>query len=295
MSNKVDKKQDDSISLVQQTSRVIVKIRGLEVIPDSDLARIFGTETKRLNEQVKRNENKFPSDFAFRLTKAETEDLKSRIATSSSQWGGRRTEPMVFTEHGALMAANVLNTELANKMSVYVIRAFMQLRELIPRENDTKALVPVEKSVEIIGSARIGTLQGEMSTFFDRISSRLEIAIEQVLDSVIDPASGTTVREEAQDLISKSIDHLKAKLAQTGLENQEIVATITKILAEAEKDRELARRTRAETEQLEFVTQIKKIRFILEARKALSLSDAEVLNPTIAKIDAFLQALKELS
>ncbi|MFH2044484.1 MAG: ORF6N domain-containing protein [Pseudomonadota bacterium] len=105
-------------------------MRGQKVILDSDLAALYGVETKRLNEQVRRNIDKFPEDFMFQLTKEELENLKSQIATSSSGWGGRRKPPMVFTEHGALQAANVLNSAQANKMSVYIIRAFIHLREL---------------------------------------------------------------------------------------------------------------------------------------------------------------------
>ena len=105
-------------------------IRGTKVILDSDLADLYGVETRRLNEQVRRNQDKFPEDFMFRLSKEEFDILKSQIATSSSNWGGRRTLPLAFTEHGALQAANVLSSEQANRMSVFIIRAFVRLREL---------------------------------------------------------------------------------------------------------------------------------------------------------------------
>lgn len=94
----------------------ILFIRGEKVILDYDLARLYGVETKRLNEQVRRNIEKFPDDFMFQLTPEEFKNLKSQIATSSSGWGGRRKPPLVFTEHGALQAANVLNSDSANKM-----------------------------------------------------------------------------------------------------------------------------------------------------------------------------------
>ena len=109
---------------------IIIIIRGQKVILDSDLARLYGVETKRLNEQVRRNSHKFPEDFMFQLTKEEFDNLKSQIATSSSGWGGRRKPPLVFTEHGALQAANVLNSAQANKMSVFIVRAFIALREI---------------------------------------------------------------------------------------------------------------------------------------------------------------------
>jgi ORF6N domain len=87
---------------------LIRTIRGEKVILDSDLAQLYGVTTSRLNEQVKRNLERFPSDFVFRLNRTEFEDLISQIATSSSGYGGRRKLPFVFTEHGAIMAANVL-------------------------------------------------------------------------------------------------------------------------------------------------------------------------------------------
>jgi hypothetical protein len=89
-----------------------------------------------LNEQVRRNGERFPADFAFQLTTQEAADLKSQIATSSSGWGGRRKLPFVFTEHGALMAANVLNSPRAVQMSVYVVRAFLRLRRWVADQSE---------------------------------------------------------------------------------------------------------------------------------------------------------------
>ena len=109
----------------------IIVIRGEKAILDSDLATLYGVETRRLNEQVRRNIVRFPTDFMFQLTKEEFDDLKSQIAISSSGWGGRRKPPLVFTEHGALQAANVLNSEQANKMSIFIVRAFVRLREMV--------------------------------------------------------------------------------------------------------------------------------------------------------------------
>ena len=111
--------------------RTIMVIRGEKVILDSDLAELFNVETRRLNEQVRRNIQKFPADFMFQLTKKEFDNLKSQIATSSSGWGGRRIAPLVFTEYGALQAANILNSEQANKMSVFIVRTFVRLREMV--------------------------------------------------------------------------------------------------------------------------------------------------------------------
>ena len=97
---------------------------------DSDLAGIYGVTAKRLNEQLKRNRPRFPDDFAFQLTVQEFTNLKSQTATSSSH-GGKRKLPLVFTEHGALMFASVLNSEIAVQASVRVVRAVVRLREMV--------------------------------------------------------------------------------------------------------------------------------------------------------------------
>ena len=123
-------KKSNEIVAEERILQSIMIIRGEKVILDSDLARLYGVETRQLNQQVRRNIDKFPSDFMFRLTKKEFSNLKSQNVTSSSGWGGRRKPPLVFTEHGALQAANVLNSSQANKMSVFIIRAFVRLREM---------------------------------------------------------------------------------------------------------------------------------------------------------------------
>ena len=98
---------------------------------DTDLAQLYGVTTRRLNEQVRRNRARFPEDFAFVLTREEFANLKSHFATSSSGWGGRRKLPYAFTEHGAVMAANVLNSPVAVRASIQIVRAFVRLREIL--------------------------------------------------------------------------------------------------------------------------------------------------------------------
>jgi ORF6N domain len=126
----------DAIVPLEIIENTIYLIRGGKVILDSELARLYGVETRRLNEQVRRNGSRFPNDFMFQLTQDEFEDLKSHFATSRSSWGGRRKLPLAFTEHGAIMAASVLNTPLAVEMSVFVVRAFVRLRSLLATHKD---------------------------------------------------------------------------------------------------------------------------------------------------------------
>jgi cell division septum initiation protein DivIVA len=110
-------------------SHKIYLIRDQKVMIDSDLAELYQVETKRLNEQVRRNENRFPTDFMFQLTHEEWKNLKSQIATSS--WGGRRTLPFVFSEHGVLMLSSVLKSERAATVNICIMRVYTQLRKLI--------------------------------------------------------------------------------------------------------------------------------------------------------------------
>jgi hypothetical protein len=127
----------------------ILTIRDQKVVLDVDLARIYGVTTKRLNEQLRRNRKRFPDDFAFQLTADEFESLRSQVATLDKGTSGselkrsqtatlkpgrgqhRKYRPWAFTEHGALQAANILRSERAIAMSVYVIRAFIELRERV--------------------------------------------------------------------------------------------------------------------------------------------------------------------
>jgi hypothetical protein len=117
---------------VHDITRAILVLRGQRVLLDAELAGLYGVTTKRLNEQVKRNAARFPEDFMFRLTRAETEALnRSQIATGSQKHRDPRFPPYGFTEHGAIMTATILNSPRAVEMSLYVVRAFVRLRELL--------------------------------------------------------------------------------------------------------------------------------------------------------------------
>ena len=115
-------------------SRAILLLRGQRVILDAELAALYGVTTQRLNQQVRRNRERFPPDFLLEITVEEFANLKLHFATSS--WGGRRTLPLAFTEHGAIMAATVLNSPHAVAMTVHVVRAFVKLRELLTSNKD---------------------------------------------------------------------------------------------------------------------------------------------------------------
>src|ERR1043166_4481763 len=125
---------------VPQIDSAITAVRGRRVIFDADLALIYGVATKALNQAVRRNRDRFPDDFLFRLTRAEARRvMRSRSQFVTLKRGGNiKYSPFAFTEHGALMAANVLKSQKAKAMSVFVVRAFVRLREVIA-DNRTMA------------------------------------------------------------------------------------------------------------------------------------------------------------
>ena len=121
-------------------SRILI-VRRQRVILDSDLAELYGVTVKRLNQQVNRNQERFPADFMFQLTSAEDKALRLQIATSKKGRGGRRYLPYAFTEHGAIMAATVLNSPQAVEMSVFVVRAFVRMREMLAKNRQLAAKI----------------------------------------------------------------------------------------------------------------------------------------------------------
>jgi hypothetical protein len=155
---------------VDDIGSVIRTIRGQKVILDSDLARIFGVPTFRFNEAVKRNRDRFPDDFLFQLTREEQSNLISQIAISSSH-GGRRKLPYAFTENGAIMAANVLNSPEAVRMSVFVVRAFVKMRDLLGGTKElARQLADLEKKL----TARLDVHESVIVNVLRRVMEILE-------------------------------------------------------------------------------------------------------------------------
>jgi phage regulator Rha-like protein len=171
-----------------QLGQLIYEVRGERVMLDSDLASIYGVKTKALNRAVKRNRNRFPKDFVFQLSDNEWKNLRYQIGTSSSNrkyqslryqigtsslsHGGRRSRPYVFTEHGAIMAANVLNSRRAVQMSVFVVRAFLKMRALL---GDKREL-----------AQKLAALEKELKKRLDVHEAVIVTILQRVLD-VIDP------------------------------------------------------------------------------------------------------------
>jgi len=132
---------ENSIIPVELIAERIYIIRGQKVMLDSDLAVLYGTQTMRLNERVRRNMNRFPEDFMFQLTETEFTNLKSQIAISS--WGGRRKLPLAFTEQGVTMLSSVLNSDTAIEVNIAIMRAFIKMREIL--YSNKELAIKVEK------------------------------------------------------------------------------------------------------------------------------------------------------
>jgi hypothetical protein len=156
-----------AIILAKRVSTKILVLRNQKVILDSDLAELYGVPVRQLNQQIKRNSDRFPSDFLFAVTAAEYEDLRSQNVISSSGHGGRRYLPHAFTEHGAIMAATVLNSKRAIEMSIFVVRAFVQMRQAtVFNQNVVSKLAELE--------ARLDGHDGELQGLVDAIRELVE-------------------------------------------------------------------------------------------------------------------------
>lgn len=155
------KKEDTALVPIDQISSSILLLRGYRVILDRDLAAIYGVKTGRLNEAVKRNGIRFPGDFMFQLTREEAESLRSQFAILK---GGRGSHvkflPYAFTEHGAIQAANVLNSPRAVTMGIHVVRAFVQLRDLLTSNKElAQKFAELERKLDTHDQAIAGILK----------------------------------------------------------------------------------------------------------------------------------------
>ena len=141
------KDKETNLAIIDGIEEKIYLIRGQKVMLDSDLAEIYNVTTKRLNEQVKRNIDRFPEDFMFQLTEQEIEGMRSQIPTASKR--NVRFRPNAFTEHGAVMLASVLNSTMAIEASINVVRAFVKMRSILALHQDlAERLEKLEKTTD---------------------------------------------------------------------------------------------------------------------------------------------------
>lgn len=146
-----DNSKNDSLMTFEEIEKKIYLIRGQKIMLDSDLAEVYGVTTKRLNEQVRRNKNRFPEDFMFQFTKEEYLNFvnRSQIATGSQKHRDPKFPPYVFTEHGAVMLASILNSPAAIEASLQVVRAFVRLRTILAEHKELAAKIEeLEKKMD---------------------------------------------------------------------------------------------------------------------------------------------------
>ncbi|MCO6509930.1 MAG: ORF6N domain-containing protein [Aridibacter famidurans] len=164
--NDVDRFDEESIS--RKIRERILEIRNERVMLDSDLAELYGVPTKRLNEQVKRNSARFPEDFMFRLNDDDVKSLRSQIATSTPEHGGRRYRPYVFTEQGVAMLSGVLNSDRAVQVNIGIMRAFVEMRRMATAYNEIEQrLVKLEQEI------------GEHNEHFRKVFSAIRLLMAQ--------------------------------------------------------------------------------------------------------------------
>ncbi|MDD4975370.1 MAG: ORF6N domain-containing protein [Bacteriovorax sp.] len=152
---------------ILQIENMICIIRGQKVMQDSDLARLYGVETKVLNRQVKRNLNRFPADFMFQLTEEEMQNLRCQFGTSSSDYGGRRYNPFVFSENGVAMLSSVLSSERAIEINIAIMRTFTKLRSFLAMESSL--------------NERMGKLEVNSTKLFKTVFTKLDSLEEQII------------------------------------------------------------------------------------------------------------------
>jgi len=175
--------------LINRIEERIYTVRGQRVMLDTDLAAVYGVETRALIQAMKRNAGRFPPDFIFQLSDEEWDSLRSRIVISKGK-GGRRYRPYVFTEHGAIMAANVLNSKRAAQMSVFVVRAFIKMRAVL---SDNREL-----------ARKLAALEKELKDRLDVHEAAIVTILQRVMDIIDPPALPEPPKKETGFRVKES-------------------------------------------------------------------------------------------
>lgn len=237
----------------------IVNFRGQAVVVDYDLAPRLGVDTARLNQQVKRNIERFPPDWAFQLTAEEFAALKASNPDYKARHGGRRKPPWVYSEHGVVMTASVLKSATAIQAMQFVVSLFVAARRMGVIE--TSQLLPAPRVMPFPAGGEAG------------LSARLKGTIERLMETMADEQFQARVKDEALSVMHEAVDSIKERLRKPGVENDEIAARATKYLAEAEVAKATAAKTRAETSRIDFDILVRKLRLVMSAQLLLESGD----------------------
>ena len=219
----------------------VYEIRGERVMLDAHVAQAFGTETKRVNEAVARNADKFTDAHTFQLTPAEVEALKSQLATSKEGRGGARYQPHVFTMKGVARLATVLNTSEALRATDLIIDTFITVYDQVSGGRSRIAIPEPDQYRSSPESRRA----------IQRFKSRLANALTALLDTIVDVQSKRTARELGQSLGADAVQNIQDRLRTRGLQNTKLEADTTLVLAQAEQTLAATRKTHAEADSID--------------------------------------------
>lgn len=227
----------------------VFEVRGERVMLDSVVAAAFGTETKRVNEAVARNAEKFTDAHTFRLNEAETAALRSQATATKEGRGGARYLPHVFTVKGVARLATILDTPAALKATDLIIDTFIAVHEQLRRGRRTVAIAEPERF-------RPSPEQRQEAA---KLRAKLATALSRLLDSIVDVESQQTVRQASQSVGSKALQNVQERLREKGLQNEKLEADTALVLAQAEKTLAEARKARAEAEGVDIANFEKRI------------------------------------
>ena len=264
------------ISNVAAVELRLYRFRDQAVVIDADVAALFGAETRALNQQVKRNSDKFGDDFAFQLTPDEVAVVKSQNVTSKSGRGGSQWAPWAFTEHGVVIAATVLKSPQAAAATRYIVKVFVEARRnqiAVAGGRNTPSVIDGQALLPQAGAALRGSMQ------------KGETLIDRALATIVNPREGTTLRDEGQDIIAEGVGFVKQWLKKPGAGNDKIAAEIAKLIAEHDAIRGETPSAGAEARMKLLAATARELRFVLSAERAKETGN----------IDEFMQVLKELS
>lgn len=227
------------------------EVDGQLVILDSDLAEVFGYTTGRLNEVVKRNAARFTDDFTLLLEGEALGPLISQNAISKPKGrGGRRKGVRVYTEHGVVMVATLLKSDKAIAASQFIVRVFVAARRAQGQVDRANAQVPV--AMDQVAASDPSGLRG-----------KIQGVIDKILDQIADPVAGSTVREEAQEVLSEGITSLKALVRNPQVKEQQALADISVKIREAEKLVAETRSLDIQNREAELALFAKQLRFVV--------------------------------
>jgi hypothetical protein len=231
---------DKARALARPLGIGVFEVRGREVMLDARVAEAFGTETKRVNEAIARNPEKFSAEHVFQLDPEEHEALRSQAATSSAGRGGARYAPHVFTMKGVIRLATVLNSEEALRATEMIVDTFVAVYRQL-HEGRTRIAVPNAGQFRSSPAGRRALA---------RFKRSLVKALASLLDTLADARRNKTVRAVTADVSSEAIQHIQERLKSKGLENAKLAADTTLVLAQAEQVLAAVRKTEAEADSI---------------------------------------------